>query len=65
MNETVTFGLGMVVEQVCIDVQVFEDRLVEANETIGLFVASGDPAILLLNTEVEILIVNTDSKFSF
>lgn len=64
VNEAVTFGLSMVVEQVCVDVQVFEDWLVEANETIGLFVTSDDPAILLLTTGVEILIVNTDGKFS-
>ena len=60
-----TFGLDMAEDQVCVDVQVFEDRLVEVNETISLFAASNDSAILLLNMEVEILIVNTDSKYSF
>ena len=65
VNEAVTFGLGNVVEQICIDVQVFEDRLVEENETVSVFVTTDDLSILLLNTQVEILIINTDGKFSF
>ena len=62
MNEPVTFGLGNAVEQVCIDVLVFEDKLVEENETVSVFVTSDD---LSINTQVEILIINTDGKFSF
>ena len=65
VNEAVTFGLGNVFEQVCIDVQVFEDRLVEENETVSIFVTTDDLSILLVNTQVEILIINTDGRFSF
>ena len=62
-NEIVTFDLGMVVG--CVDIQVIEDRLVEGNETLNLVVTSDDPAVMLLNNQVEISIFNTDGKFSF
>ena len=48
---------------ICVALQVFEDDLVEGNETFQLQVTSDDPAILLVEpSTAEITIINTDGK---
>ena len=46
---------------VCVTVQVFEDGIVENDETFQLQLTSDDPAILLVQPNTsEIIIINTD-----
>ena len=47
----------------CVDLNVYEDDLVEANETLLLQLTSDDPAILLVEpVTTEITIINTDGN---
>ena len=53
--------LTAAVGEVCVTFHVFEDSLVEENETIELSVQSEDPAVLLLvPVTTTVIIINTD-----
>lgn len=63
MNEsftlnTVEFGL-----EVCVDLEVFEDNIVEEEETVQLQVTTSDPAIMIVEASSTVIAINnTDGK---
>lgn len=58
VDETIMLDLNL--EQ-CVDIQVFEDNIVEGEETVELQVTSNDPAIEIVDpSRIIISIINTD-----
>ncbi len=62
VDEVLTFSSGLPSEM-CVQVLVDEDNLVEADETFQLVLFSDDPAVLLVEPNTtEVTIINTDGK---
>lgn len=60
INETMIF---VTEDEICVNVSVMLDGLVESDETLHLQLATNDPAILLMQPNItEITIVNSDGK---
>ena len=62
VNETLTFGAGLPAEM-CVDIRVSEDDLVETDEVLTLVLNSSDLAVVLMEPDTAtVTIVNTDGK---
>ncbi len=62
VDEVLTFSSGLPSEM-CVQVLVDEDNLVEADETFQLVLFSDDLAVLLVEPNTtEVTIINTDGK---
>lgn len=61
MNKTLHYSVET--SEMCIVLRVFEDGLVESNETLFLEVTTEDPAVMLVEPRIAVItIINSDSK---
>lgn len=62
MNETLVYSENSS-DEMCVELLVFEDGLVETDETLLMELTTNDPAVLLVEPITALVtIVNTDSK---
>lgn len=62
MNETLQYDLDSPA-QMCVVLGVFEDGLVESNETLFLEIITEDPAVTLVEPRIAVVnLINTDGE---